>query len=88
MTLKKLFDLRGKRALVTGATGHLGRVICETLAELGAELILMDITASKILKLQSQLRNCWKTRSIVIPCDLEFENQRAQAIHKIKSRIS
>jgi NAD(P)-dependent dehydrogenase (short-subunit alcohol dehydrogenase family) len=37
------FDLRGKRALVTGAAGLLGREHVAALAELGAEVILTDI---------------------------------------------
>ena len=41
-TLAELMDLTGRRALVTGAAGHIGRVIALALAELGAELVLVD----------------------------------------------
>lgn len=37
-----LFDLRGKVALVTGATGGLGLSICQTLAVQGADVIVSD----------------------------------------------
>lgn len=39
-TLQQLFSLRGKTAVVTGGAGYLGTPICETLAELGANLVL------------------------------------------------
>lgn len=42
VTLKELGNLSGRRALITGATGNLGSVFASTLAELGAELILID----------------------------------------------
>lgn len=39
-SLEKLFNLRGKTALVTGGAGYLGSSISETLAELGANVII------------------------------------------------
>ncbi len=39
-TLQELQSLRGKTAIVTGGAGYLGTAISETLAELGANLVL------------------------------------------------
>lgn len=40
-----LFDLAGKKAIVTGAGGGLGGGMAEGLAEYGAEVLLMDVSA-------------------------------------------
>ena len=39
--MRNLFDLTGKIAVVTGGTGALGSVMCKTLAEAGATVIIM-----------------------------------------------
>lgn len=44
----KLFDLSGKRALVTGGTHGLGMAMAEGLASAGAELIITGTTPSKM----------------------------------------
>ncbi|MGB8170251.1 MAG: SDR family oxidoreductase [Chthoniobacteraceae bacterium] len=42
-SLAELSSLRGRTALVTGGAGHIGRAICSTLAELGANLAILDL---------------------------------------------
>jgi NAD(P)-dependent dehydrogenase (short-subunit alcohol dehydrogenase family) len=39
-TIRQLFDLSGKVALVTGGAGHLGSAMCRALAEAGASVVL------------------------------------------------
>ena len=46
-----MFDLTGKTALLTGATGGIGRAIAKTLYAQGANLILTDISAETLEKL-------------------------------------
>src|SRR5215831_9623283 len=38
-TVAQLFNLTGKRALITGATGHLGSAMARALAEAGASVV-------------------------------------------------
>jgi NAD(P)-dependent dehydrogenase (short-subunit alcohol dehydrogenase family) len=75
-TIKELSDLRNRRALITGATGSLGKVFAETLAELGADLILVDLPGSDFKSISSELINRWGIEVESISCDLESQDQR------------
>ncbi len=51
---QKLFDLNGKRALVTGGTHGLGMAIAKGLGEAGAELIVNDIFPEKLANAEKE----------------------------------
>ncbi len=42
-TISTLMNLSGRKALITGGSGHIGRVTAETLLELGARVALVDL---------------------------------------------
>ena len=46
-SLQQLLSLKGKTAIVTGGAGYLGTAISETLAELGANLVLASRDKAK-----------------------------------------
>ena len=48
-------DLTGKKALLTGATGGLGRAIAEALAAKGATLVLSSRTGPDLEELSASL---------------------------------
>lgn len=84
-TLSQLMDMRGRRALITGATGFLGQVMAETLAEVGADLILVDRPGSNFLELENRLISTWNVKAISLACDLESEKDRDSMVANVKS---
>ena len=44
-TLRELGNLDGRRALVAGGAGHVGRAVVETLTEMGARVVVCDVAA-------------------------------------------
>lgn len=82
-TFHELMNLRGRRALITGATGHIGRVMAQTLAELGADLILVDRPGSDFESTRRGLSAIGSSRVDAIECDLESSDDRARLIKSV-----
>jgi 3-oxoacyl-[acyl-carrier protein] reductase len=61
-----MFNLDGKRALVTGATGGLGGEIAKTLHAQGAHVALSGTRAEKLEALAAELGE----RAFILPCNL------------------
>jgi NAD(P)-dependent dehydrogenase (short-subunit alcohol dehydrogenase family) len=77
-------NLKGRRALVTGAAGGIARVICQTLAELGANLVLVDRPDSDCGALADVLQRDWGVEVRAADCDLELERDRSRLIESME----
>ena len=75
----------GRRVLITGGAGHLGRVMAETLAELGSSIVLLDVPGSNFSDIEAYIKKHWNVNCSSITCDLESESCRNNAIQKLKS---
>ena len=75
-TYKELSSLSGRNALITGAAGGLGKVFADTLGELGANLILVDLPGTSLEDLASKMKEKWKIKVNYYEIDLEIEKQR------------
>jgi 3-oxoacyl-[acyl-carrier protein] reductase len=69
-----MFDLTGKGALVTGATGGIGGAIAKALHAQGANVAISGTKAERLEALAAELR----TRVFVLPCDLRDRPAVAQ----------
>lgn len=84
-TIKELINLKGRRALITGAAGGLGKVMADTLAELGADLVLVDRPGSDFENLAETLTHRWGIKIQHRICDLEQQAQRTELIDWLKN---
>jgi len=55
VTSPDLFDLSGKRILLVGATGVLGRTYAKAIAQSGADLAIADLASSDVLALAKEI---------------------------------
>ncbi len=90
--MKKIVDLmnlKGRRALITGAIGAIGQEIALTIAELGGDLILVDRPNSDYEPIKKSILDNWCVDIECIDCDLEDENSRVNLIKEvIKSNVN
>ncbi len=82
-----LHNLEGRTALVTGAAGKLGTTISLTLAELGADLILVDKPKSNLHDISNELIQKYSCKSKIYFCNLEDENSRVKLIDSVLVEI-
>jgi len=66
MNIKNIFSLENKTAIVTGATGLLGKQHCYALYEAGANVVITDLDSQYCNLLALELGN----KAIGIPCDI------------------
>ncbi|WP_342600370.1 SDR family oxidoreductase [Psychrobacillus sp. FSL H8-0483] len=67
ISLKTLFSLTGKTALITGGAGYLGTAMCEALAEQGADIIIAS-------------RDFQKCNQLVLELSEQYPNQKFNAM--------
>jgi len=82
-TVKDLMDLRGRRVLITGAAGGLGTIMADSLAELGADLVLVDLHDGCCGKLAKEMSEKYGVTIQAIKCNLEEENDRIDMVEEV-----
>lgn len=83
-SLKELQNMHGRVVVITGAAGHIGRVIARTLAELGAFLVLLDRDYEGLKSLEAQIEGASPGQCACIECDISDENARREAVGVIQ----
>ena len=83
--IKDLISLKGRRALITGAIGGIGQEIALTIAELGGDLVLVDLPGSDYNPLKQKILENWNVDIECVSCDLESKNSRVSLIKNLTS---
>ncbi len=69
-TFKELADLKGCVALITGGAGHIGFVLAETLAQMGSDVVLLDIHESVCARKAKQIHEKYHVKAFPLCVDL------------------
>ena len=85
MSVKKLLDLGGTIALVTGGSRGLGLQIAEALGEMGAKLALTARKADELDEAREQLAR-QNVEAFALPCDLSQPEAIAPMVAKLLAR--
>jgi len=77
----KLFDLQGKAALITGASGALGSAVARGLAVNGVDLVLSSVEEDALKSLAGEVQELG-TRALPVYCDVVSEVQVDSMVEK------
>lgn len=86
-TLHELMSLDGRVAIVTGGAGHIGRAIAAALAELGADIALVDIAASVGADAVVKLKESWPVNAEMFECDFEDGLAVREVPHRVREKF-
>jgi NAD(P)-dependent dehydrogenase (short-subunit alcohol dehydrogenase family) len=85
-SIQELMSLKGRTALITGASGKLGSIFSETLAEAGCSLVLVDRDS---LQLETMKQDFSRYQVEILCCeyDLELSDERIALKNEVISRF-
>ena len=86
-TITQMMNLSGRKALVTGGAGHIGRTVGATLLELGAKLAILDLDPAACQEAAQSLSAPNQETPVPVPCDLADEQLTRDAVRQAVDRM-
>ncbi len=79
--------LDGRVSVITGGTGHLGLAMADALAEVGSDIVLVDIDGDRTESLAQELAGHRKVRCLGIGCDLADDTATRDIPRKVEEHF-
>lgn len=85
MGSSSIFSLSGRKILVTGAAGHLGRALCGYLVSDGATVFAVDLNEKGLASMESELKPA-EGSLVAFTADLSDEEQRVELVERFATQ--
>lgn len=79
----ELFSLKGKTAIVTGGCGILGQRFCNGLAELGANVAIVDLNETDAQAAAREISQRYGIKVMGIACDVSSPQSVENMVHQV-----
>jgi NAD(P)-dependent dehydrogenase (short-subunit alcohol dehydrogenase family) len=86
-SLKELMNLDGRVALVTGGAGKIGSTMGEALAELGAKIVILDLSQDACDIEAERIQRLFDRETLSLAIDLSDENSLRGAPDRVLERF-
>ncbi|OBG79161.1 SDR family oxidoreductase [Mycobacterium sp. E3305] len=87
MNVLKLFDLRGKRALVTGASSGIGKKVAQAYLQAGADVAIAARRADALEQVAREIAADGEGRVVPIPCDVTRPDQVTALLDRVTAEL-
>ncbi len=84
---KRLFNLKGKNAVVTGGVGLLGRRFCSGLASAGANVAVVDLDQKTVSAFVRELQKIYGIRAVGIACDVSSPKSVTSMVKNVVKKL-
>ncbi len=74
-SISNLMSLKDRVAVVTGGAGYIGTAFCEALAEVGASIVVLDISLEKSESIAKTIQERYGVETLPIGVDLSLEDE-------------
>ena len=85
LKVREQFDLTDRKAIVVGAGGGIGRELCHALAEMGADVALVDNNRESIKRVAKELRK-YGRQLLISKSDITKSNDVKNMVNKVLSK--
>jgi NAD(P)-dependent dehydrogenase (short-subunit alcohol dehydrogenase family) len=82
-SVRKMFTLEGRKAIITGAGGGIGSAMAFGFAEFYADVALVDVNVESIEVLKEKLEKTFPVKILAVPADLCDAKQVESAVNRI-----
>lgn len=87
MNVLKLFDLRGKRALVTGASSGIGKKVAQAYLQAGADVAIAARRAEGLAEVAREIAADGEGKVVPIPCDVTQPDQVTAMLDRMTAEL-
>jgi NAD(P)-dependent dehydrogenase (short-subunit alcohol dehydrogenase family) len=71
--ISELMSLKGRVAVITGGAGHIGAAMAEALAELGAKIVILDVSSESCLPVCERISKEYAVETLPLSVNLSQE---------------
>jgi len=84
----KMSDLKGKTAIVTGASRGIGRAIASTVASLGINLTIAARQEGPLKEAAAEIEQKYKVKVLAVPCDVTKLEDLENLVNRTKEKFA
>ena len=79
-SVAELMDLKGRVALITGGAGHIGSAAGDALAELGANIVVLDLAQDACTQTANRIHETYGVETFPLAADMTKDHSISQQI--------